>query len=127
MANNQTGSIKPGANVSGGNAKTLGWLIRDRRVKAGLSQENLADEIGSDFRTISKYEKGEMVPSAIRLFEIAKALDVTVDEFVPTSLQGRTRSNMCNLALEELDAFKKAVDKSYMKARNKLCGDQVES
>ena len=46
------------------NRKEFGENIRKYRKAMGLSQENLARAIGKDFTTISRYEKGDIIPNA---------------------------------------------------------------
>ncbi len=55
-------------------------VIRTRRAALGLSQADLAEQVGLDKRQIRRYEAGEAQPvlSAARL--IAQALDITLDE-----------------------------------------------
>jgi transcriptional regulator with XRE-family HTH domain len=63
------------------------WLANLRK-EAGLSQRDLANEVGSDFYTfISQIEngKGRIPPDKYRLW--AKALGVDIQKFVRTILQ----------------------------------------
>ena len=46
--------------------KMMGELIREARLKKGLSREELAVRIGCSYFTLRKWEKGEAVP--IRMF-----------------------------------------------------------
>jgi transcriptional regulator with XRE-family HTH domain len=52
----------------------LGSRIRLRRRELGLSQEQLAREVGITFQQVQKYEHGTNRVSFSRLVEIAKAL-----------------------------------------------------
>lgn len=63
--------------------KTLGQRIREAREAAGLTQTELADKIGSEQTRISEIERGQHVPQIARLFLLADALGVTVDELRP--------------------------------------------
>lgn len=51
------------------------------RKGAGLSQTELANQIGISFQQVQKYEKGKNRVSAGKLFEIAQALSVSVSDF----------------------------------------------
>jgi transcriptional regulator with XRE-family HTH domain len=53
--------------------------IRERRQKVGMTQEELADRIGTNQRQISKYENGHNDPTADVLAALARALDTTTD------------------------------------------------
>lgn len=54
--------------------------IKVHRVRAGLTQEELAQRVGSDQAQISGYETGKILPSGPRLQELAKALGCSADE-----------------------------------------------
>ncbi len=51
-------------------------LIRTERVRAGLTQEQLAELIGTTPVTIGRYETGERGVSVEKLLELAHALQV---------------------------------------------------
>ena len=57
--------------------KTTGEKIRERRMQLGLTQTELANEIGVTLRTITKYEKQGITPRGSNLRELAKALGVS--------------------------------------------------
>ncbi len=59
----------------------VGKLIRHRRWKLGMTQQQLADQVGIKFQQIQKYETGANRVSASRLWDIAQALDVPVSFF----------------------------------------------
>ena len=59
----------------------VGKRLRLRRNIMGMSQENLADELGITFQQVQKYEKGVNRISASRLFEIARLLAAPVAFF----------------------------------------------
>ena len=60
----------------------VGGRIRDRRLVLGLSQRDLADRAGRvSQQTMYKYELGIASVSAALLYEIAAALNTSVDYF----------------------------------------------
>lgn len=59
-----------------------GKLIKELRVKKGLTQEDLAERTELSARTIQRIENGEVDPRAYTLQMIAKALDVDFSLFV---------------------------------------------
>ena len=59
----------------------VGSRVRMRRLMLGLSQDKLAESVGLTFQQIQKYEKGSNRIGASRLFQLAKALDVSVQYF----------------------------------------------
>ena len=59
----------------------VGSRIRQRRVMSGLSQQQVADLIGTTYQQEHKYERGINRISAGRLYSIAQALDSSVAYF----------------------------------------------
>lgn len=59
----------------------VGKRLRRRRRLLGLTQQNLANEVGIRFQQIQKYECGANRVSAARLFELSEALSVPVQYF----------------------------------------------
>jgi transcriptional regulator with XRE-family HTH domain len=61
--------------------KAVGRAVRARRTVAGMSQKELADEIGVTYQQMHKYEIGLNRMSVSRLHSIAIALGVPVAAF----------------------------------------------
>ena len=59
-----------------------GKLIRELRIKKGMTQEELANKTEVSARTIQRIENGEVDPRAYTLQMIAKALEVDYNLFV---------------------------------------------
>lgn len=55
--------------------------IYARRMELEMSQPELADRVGVTFQQVQKYENGKNRVSAGRLYEIARALGVTIQYF----------------------------------------------
>jgi Zn-dependent peptidase ImmA (M78 family)/DNA-binding XRE family transcriptional regulator len=55
--------------------------IKNARLINAMSQQDLADLVGISKQMISKYEKGESIPSSPSLIKLAKSLKVKVDYF----------------------------------------------
>lgn len=62
-------------------SRATGQLVKAYRKAKGLSQMELADMIGVSYQQVQKYEKGDNRISVDRLKEIAKALDIPINEF----------------------------------------------
>jgi transcriptional regulator with XRE-family HTH domain len=58
-----------------------GKLIKELRIKKGMTQEELADHTELSARTIQRIENGEVDPRAYTLQMIAKALEVDFSIF----------------------------------------------
>jgi transcriptional regulator with XRE-family HTH domain len=59
-----------------------GKLIKELRIKKGMTQEELAEKTELSARTIQRIENGEVDPRAYTLQMIAKALGVDYELFV---------------------------------------------
>lgn len=99
----------------------VGSRIRLRRVIVGITQGALADYVGLTFQQIQKYERGANRVGASRLYDIARALDVTVNYFFeempdriaqssPAQVTPNTESQVVELAKRELFETVKAVN-----------------
>ena len=56
----------------------IGARMREQRLELNMSQAQLAEELGVSFQQVQKYEMGVNRVSAARLFEICKALNVSL-------------------------------------------------
>ncbi len=59
----------------------VGKRVRHRRWMVGMTQQQLGDIVGIKFQQIQKYETGMNRISASRLWDIARALDVSISFF----------------------------------------------
>ena len=58
----------------------LGSNIKAERVRKNLSQYKLADIISRSKDSIYKIENGTQTPSALLVFDIAKALNIPIEK-----------------------------------------------
>lgn len=54
----------------------IGNTIREARTSKGMTQQELADQIGVIRQTITEYESGRIEPSVKILVKIMKVLDI---------------------------------------------------
>ncbi|MCQ2426879.1 MAG: helix-turn-helix domain-containing protein [Clostridia bacterium] len=116
---------------------TFAEAIRNARIKAGMTQEELADKIGVSRRTVNSYENGKSWPkNNSRYKQLAKALDVHVSTLtlVEEKYSEITGNNACEekekriaaglaefhslfaggaASEEDLDRYMQAVQKIY--------------
>lgn len=59
----------------------VGKRIRHRRWLVGMTQQQLAEQVGIKFQQIQKYETGANRVSASRLWDISRALQVSISFF----------------------------------------------
>ena len=57
-------------------------LIKELRIQKGFTQTEIAKKLKIDKSTVSKWETGESLPRADKLFKLAKILNCTVDELL---------------------------------------------
>lgn len=65
--------------------KLVSERILARRNELDMSQPELAERVGVTFQQVQKYENGKNRISAGRLYEVAKALGVTIPFFYETA------------------------------------------
>lgn len=70
----------------------VGKRVRHRRWMVGMTQQQLASQVGIKFQQIQKYETGMNRISASRLWDIAEALDAPVAFFFE-GLNGEEQSS----------------------------------
>lgn len=62
--------------------KLLGERIRQLRLSKGLTQAELASQIGKDQQAIQRLESGKVNPSYLSLLEISKGLELKITEIL---------------------------------------------
>ena len=84
--------------------KALGRVIAQKRKSMSLSQNELAGMIDVDAETISRFERGAVVPSLLRLNALAKAMDVSLGTLLSQSSQfADDQTNELLLTMRNLD------------------------
>lgn len=84
---------------------TIGERIKERRKNLNMSQDDLAEQIGANRVTISRYESGAYLPSIPALERLAKALNTT-----PAKLTGEN-DNIRHPITEEAQIICGGVDR----------------
>ena len=59
----------------------IGLKIKELRKRKNLSQEELAELIDINFRTIQRIETGKNTPSLETLLKLSEALDINIQDF----------------------------------------------
>lgn len=65
-----------------------------RRKEKGISQEELADQMGVSRQAISKWETGESMPDATKLMALSEVLDISLDELCGKQAVIKTNQNV---------------------------------
>lgn len=64
---------------------SIGENIREKRKAAGLTQDQLAKQVGVSFQMISAIERGQKLPGIFLLSDISKVLSCLMDDLCPQS------------------------------------------
>lgn len=88
----------------------VGKRIRHRRWLVGMTQQQLAEQVGIKFQQIQKYETGANRVSASRLWDIAEALDVPVSFFFEGIGEHNTEETTSGAFPADLMGDKEALD-----------------
>lgn len=63
--------------------KFIGGRIKAYRKDKGITQAVVADALGCEIATVSRYERGDTIPDSEQLLVLAKLLAVTPMELLP--------------------------------------------
>ena len=64
------------------NELVFGLLLKQKRIKMGMSQEALSEISGISRSYISKLEKGDIDPGLYSMMKLASALKIKISHFV---------------------------------------------
>jgi transcriptional regulator with XRE-family HTH domain len=81
--------------------KKIGERIRKLRSIRGVTQENVAEELGINTSSYSKIERGETDANTSRLLQIAKVLEVNVTSFFEDRILSAHEDNKYGYASKE--------------------------
>lgn len=87
----------------------IGSFIQLSRKEKGLTQKDLAEQIGVSDKTISKWENGNSVPDTAILNSLCEALDISVNELLSgeklpvENYSMKAEENMMNLLKQNED------------------------
>ena len=65
-------------------------VLREYRIRKGLSQDELAEILGTSKQVVSRYERGQRTPKINTLQEWAKKLGIPVERLLKTEEEIRT-------------------------------------
>ncbi len=95
----------------------IGRFLKQLRQEKGLTQEQLAEQLGINPRTVSRWETARTMPDFALLVELGRRYGVTVDEL----LDGERREN--GMMNREEETMKKVVD--YTEQEKQLLARQL--
>ena len=62
--------------------------ISQRRKELGLTQKDLAEKLNISDKTLSRWETGKQIPDSLIIPEIAKVLDISINEIYGVDYEG---------------------------------------
>lgn len=96
-----------GDQTSGG----VGGRLRTARLSVGLTQKQLANALGVESITVSRWERGATTPSLLRLRLIAELTQTTVSDLVRASDTVTAHAAELAALREELAETRELVDR----------------
>ena len=87
----------------------VGKRVRHRRWLVGMTQQQLAEQVGIKFQQIQKYETGANRVSASRLWDISRALQVSISFFFE-GIEDQVEGAEAKDAPTDIMADKEALD-----------------
>ncbi len=61
----------------------IGARLRNRRLRAGLTQQELADKAGTTQTTVARIERDAVEPEVTTIRKLSRALGVTPADLIP--------------------------------------------
>lgn len=86
----------------------FGKKMKDLREKSGLTQKQLAAQMGLSKSAISQYELQERIPSPISLIKISSIFHVSSDYLL--GIDNKNRLDLSGLTDEETEIIERLVD-----------------
>ena len=91
----------------------LGEQIKTARLRAGITQEELAEKLNVSRSSIARYEKGELVPKTKTLISISLLLQVSLDSLAGTAQKESWLNAVSEEAKAALERFVKEIIRQY--------------
>lgn len=85
----------------------FGDKLREARERSGLSQKQLAAQVGLSKTTISQYENQWRVPSPITVVKLASALHVSTDYLF--GMDNAERADLTGLTKDDIEIINRLI------------------
>ena len=93
-----------------------GAFLKDLRKEKGITQEQLAEELGVSDRTISRWETGNNMPDISLLVEIADFFDVSIPEIIKGERKSEEMKEESKEVAETMSYYAKAEKEQLVKS-----------
>ena len=87
----------------------IGKIIHELRKKKKLSQEQIAEKINVTRQTVSNWETGQTVPDLYQAKELAKVLEISIDELFENIDDREENSNIQNNESDNKTMFNASI------------------
>ena len=94
----------------------IGAFLKDLRKDKGITQEQLAEELGVSGRTISRWETGNNMPDISLLVEIAEFFDVSIPEIIRGERKSEHMKEEVKEVAETMSDYAKAEKENLVKS-----------
>ena len=94
----------------------VGAFLKDLRREKGITQEQLAEELGVSGRTISRWETGNNMPDISLLVEIAEYFDVSIPEIIKGERKSEDMKEEAKEVAETMSDYAKAEKEELVKS-----------
>lgn len=97
--------------------------IRQKRKASGLSQEQLAEQMGVSRQAVTKWESGQSAPSTENLIRLSKLLNTTVEQLTdvqPKPQESASPIQSDDIAAQMLDLMEKRKSEKHLLRKKSL-------
>lgn len=92
--------------------------LKEMRLNAGMSQEELASKLNVSRQSVSKWETGDSLPDILKLKQLSKLYDVSIDYIVGNTEFDRKEDTQ---KTSEQAVLKKQKAKRALKGERLVC------
>ncbi|MEG0663869.1 MAG: helix-turn-helix transcriptional regulator, partial [Clostridia bacterium] len=112
------------------NMEKIGEIIAEKRKEKNMTQGQFAEKLSITHQAVSKWERGEAMPEISKLMEVAKILEISLDEILSPDITSSSLdyelNNQENNVLNEQKYLNKYDEKYYLNKENISFGDFYE-
>lgn len=94
----------------------IGAYLKELRKEKGITQEELAEQLGVSGRTISRWETGFNMPDISLLVEIAEFFDVSIPEIIKGERKSENMNEEVKEVAETMSDYAKAEKERLVKS-----------
>ena len=100
--------------------RKIGTFLKELRKEKGITQEQMAEELGVSGRTISRWETGSNMPDISLLVEIAEFFDVSIPEIIKGERKSEDMKDEAKEVAETMSDYAKAEKEQLVKSIRNL-------